>query len=641
MMKPSAALKALAATTTPTSKRPSADRMPTTHPVLPRRLPGLDGLRAIAVAAVVLYHVAPGTLPGGGLGVDMFFVISGFLITGLLFTEHVDTGRIRFRSFWARRARRLLPALVVLVVVCCTVALFLGGDVLVGIGRQVLGAATFSSNWLGIASGTSYFAQSTPELFRNLWSLAVEEQYYLVWPFIVLLAIALRRTWIRAVLFAAIAVASATAMAVLYSPHVDSTRVYYGTDTHSFGLALGAALAILTSGMSGTPLEWPKWSRRLLPIPGAIAVVGLIALALVTPAESALTIRGGLATVAVLTGVAIWGSIIPGSLLGRALDAAPIRWIGVRSYGIYLWHWPVLVLITAAEPRWQDAPVTLWLTGILTVAITLAAATLSYRYLERPIRREGFRAWISSRFTAGTRRGLRIAATCVAAFLLASTLGATAVAVIREPLHGQAQSNIDAGRAALIRARFLPPPPRGAAGTRMDAIGDSVMMAASPELQQSFPGISIDAVVSRQMNRLPGIVEKLDAEHELRQTLVVGLGTNGYIAASTLEEVHNILGPSRQMILVNAQVPRTWQASVNGILSEFADEYDNVELADWHQAIAPHISILAPDHIHPGPTGGRIYASTITAALARLATQPPYPTLADFVGNRASANPAG
>ncbi len=234
------------------------------------RYRGLDGLRAIAVTTVILFHLTPGGLPGGYLGVDVFFVISGFLITSLLLREHGDTGRLHLPGFWCRRARRLLPALALVVLASCAAAVAIGGDVLVGIGRQVLGAATFSYNWLAIANNASYFDDTVPELFRNLWSLAVEEQFYLVWPLVVAALLLLRRrTWmlLPVLLLAAGSVATMTLL-----PATDPTRLYYGTDTHSFGLAIGAALAIAAQ------LPWHRLLQRVLPVAGAVAIAGLLAL---------------------------------------------------------------------------------------------------------------------------------------------------------------------------------------------------------------------------------------------------------------------------------------------------------------------------------------------------------------------------
>lgn len=210
----------------------------------PFRVTGLDGVRAVAVLLVILYHLSPGAVIGGYIGVDLFFVVSGFLITTLLLREREATGRISLSGFWRRRARRLLPALGVLVLVCCTAAYAIGGDVLLGLGGQVLGALTFSSNWLFLAAQSDYFSSTAPELFRNLWSLAVEEQFYLLWPLLLVLVLLRIPRWLRITLIALIAVGSAVAMTLLWVPE-SATRVYYGTDTHAFGLAIGAVLAVV------------------------------------------------------------------------------------------------------------------------------------------------------------------------------------------------------------------------------------------------------------------------------------------------------------------------------------------------------------------------------------------------------------
>uniref|UniRef100_UPI00197C3ED3 acyltransferase family protein n=1 Tax=Microbacterium sp. CPCC 204701 TaxID=2493084 RepID=UPI00197C3ED3 len=220
----------------------------------PARLHGLDGLRAIAVTLVVVYHLfPPALLPGGFIGVDVFFVISGFLITSLLLREHDATGRIRLGRFWVRRARRLLPALVAVVAVCSTLAWVVGGDVLVRLGAQIAGVATFSYNWLSIAGGGGYFAAATPELFRNFWSLAVEEQFYVLWPLVLPLVLFLPRAWLRIAVAMVFAAASAIWMGAVISRGDDLTRAYFGTDTHAFGLLLGVALAFLLAPLFTRP----------------------------------------------------------------------------------------------------------------------------------------------------------------------------------------------------------------------------------------------------------------------------------------------------------------------------------------------------------------------------------------------------
>ena len=606
---------------------PTPPRMP--HNIDPRssRLSGLDGLRAIAVLAVILYHLGSGVLPGGYIGVDVFFVISGFLITGLLVREKDSSGRIRIGDFWMRRARRLLPALGLVVVVSATAALVLGGNPLVHLGRQVIGAATFSSNWLSIAASQSYFDETSPGLLRNLWSLAVEEQFYLVWPLVILLVLAVRSRRARVLIVLSIAIGSAMAMAVLV-PSGDPTRVYYGSDTHSFGLAVGAALALLHR-------DWPASSgplaRRVLPTLSAVSVAAIIALAAVLPADAPFTYRGGLVLVALLSALAIAGAVI--SRVGTVLDCRPLRWIGARSYGLYLWHWPAWVLVTAALPALVRDE-TKWIPGAIAFAITVILATASFRLIEEPIHRAGLRAIVIGWLGTPPRTVRRRATIATVILLVVALTGATGIAIASDPGGSDAQAVIERGRKSIPQR----PQPRPTAaiplplpgGDQIDAIGDSVMLASAPELQAGFPGIQIDAVVSRQLSSAPAIVQGMRDSGTLRPVLLIGLGTNGPIDRQSLDQIRSIVGPRHEIVFVNVQAPRGWTDGVNDALTRFAQQYRSVELANWRDAISSRLDLLARDQIHPGAAGGLIYVRTVTDALQRLAELPPSRNRNDF-----------
>ena len=598
------------------------------------RLAGLDGLRALAVIAVVLYHFFPAMLPGGFIGVDVFFVISGFLITGLLVSEHTRTGRISLRRFWQRRARRLVPPLLPVILISCTIAFLIGGDVLVGLGAQLLGATTFGYNWVSIAGDASYFSVNEPEVLRNLWSLAVEEQFYLVWPVLLLAVLLIRRPRVRLALVTSLFVASALWMGVLYQPGTDPTRVYYGSDTHSFGLFAGAALALLLRRPSGHRNELP----RLRPWLGGAAVLAIVAFAFWLPEDGAATYRGGLVAASLATAVAIWAGV-RGGRFGLLLDVAPLRYLGERSYGIYLWHWPVLVLLQllwpASSPSGSLLPI-----GLLATVITLALAGVSYRWLELPIRRVGVRGSIRSvgaLWTGPTRRRRLVAATAALSLLL---VGGTTAAVVAAPAQTSAQLRIERGQRAMDAAARAAAQAAAAKAARqateattatsladgpITAVGDSVMLASAPELQATFTGMTVDASVSRGMYSADDILLALKAAGQLHPVVVIGLGTNGPITADELTAILRILGPDRKLVLVNAYAERDWTAGVNAALAEFAAGNRRVELANWHDTIAGRLDLLAGDHVHPGPTGGQLYADEVQAALDRLAAVPPLP----------------
>lgn len=617
---------------------PAPEQVRTTTPF---RLTGLDGVRAIAVLLVIVFHLSPGAVVGGYIGVDLFFVVSGFLITSLLLREQAANGRIALGAFWRRRARRLLPALGVLLLVCCSAAYVIGGDVLVGLGQQVLGAVTFSSNWLFLAASSDYFDATTPELFRNLWSLAVEEQFYLLWPLLLAFVLLKLPRWVRIAGVSLLAAGSAVWMAVLWSPDT-ATRVYYGTDTHFFGLAIGAVLAFAATSWPERALEWPRPARTALGLSGPIALAGILVIGFLMNENAPQTFQGGLAVVSILSAVVIASLLVQGTPLARLLDWLPLRWIGERSYGLYLWHWPVFLLVSAVLPAWTRELWSSWALGGIALVLTVAAAALSYEFVEQPIRRNGFRAtWTAfAGWFTGARHAF-VAGVWVIVLVLCGGV-ATAGAIAADPGAGETELLVQAGQQALDEANAQPgptprptdepgsqpgpdedAPPQPVGGDQITAIGDSVMLAAAPTLYQKFPGIYVDAAVSRSIYVAPAMIRSLIKKDRLRQVLVLALGTNGPIDRGVLDQIRTLIGPGRLMVVVNVQAPRYWTAGVNSTLSAFALDYRDVELANWHDAVQPSLNVLAGDQIHFGEAGAVIFSATIRDALQRLAELPP------------------
>jgi peptidoglycan/LPS O-acetylase OafA/YrhL len=361
-------------------------------------LTGLDGLRAIAVLAVLAYHAGLGQAQGGFLGVEVFFVISGYLITALLLAEHRRAGRIDPVRFWLRRARRLLPALFCLLAATLAFAVVVVPEEVARLRPDAVAALAYVTNWHLIAGDQSYFETiGRPSLFMHLWSLAIEEQFYLLWPLVLsVLLLAGRRAGLALTVVGALG--SALWMAVLFQPGGDPSRLYYGTDTRLTGLLLGAALAfawvpVVSTGDSGAAIPRLWTSRRVGRLADVLGIAGLAGLAWLCVTADAYTpflYRGGLALVAVATVAVIAAAVHPRSRLGPLLDVGPMRWIGSRSYGIYLWHWPIFTVTRPGIDVDLDAVPLL----VLRFALTAIAAELSFRFVEAPIRSGAIeRAW--------------------------------------------------------------------------------------------------------------------------------------------------------------------------------------------------------------------------------------------------------
>jgi peptidoglycan/LPS O-acetylase OafA/YrhL len=355
------------------------------RPVLPY-IPSLDGLRGLAVAAVLLFH--GGFLPGGYLGVDLFFALSGFLITSLLLAEGRASGKIELLRFWEQRARRLLPALAALLfAVALYCAALAAPEELAEIRSEALASLLYISNWYAVFVERDYWALfRTPSPLQHTWSIGIEEQFYLVWPLAIagVLARFRERTpdvvLVGAVLLGA---ASAACMGILYDPH-NTGRVYYGTDTRIAPILFGAALAAWHTRYGGSRTRSARW---LAEIAGAAGLAGLAWASWRLEADSPSLYQGGFFWCGVAEIAVIAAAVVPSGLLARALGSLPLRGLGIVSYGVYLWHWPVYLVLDPARTGLADAP----LLG-LRLAATLVIATLSYWLLERPIRRGAFDA---------------------------------------------------------------------------------------------------------------------------------------------------------------------------------------------------------------------------------------------------------
>jgi peptidoglycan/LPS O-acetylase OafA/YrhL len=630
------------------------------------RAPGLDGVRALAVLAVMAFHEGiPGAL-GGYLGVDIFFVLSGYLITDLLVAQRARRGRLDLRGFWTRRARRLLPALAVLLVtVTAAVAVIEPGQL--GALRPALGAAaTYSSNWYQALHHVSYFATfGPPAPLQHLWSLAIEEQFYLIWPLILGLVLLLAETRrARASIAWAGAAASALLMAVIYTPGADPSLVYYGTDTHATALLVGSAIA-LTCPLARLVTAPPELARRL----DFLGMAGLAVLAWAVghfPGADPAVYPAGLIIAALAAAGLTLAAASPGTV-SSLLSLPPLRWLGIRSYGIYLWHWPVIALTVAVLGR-QPGNAWLW---IIEAAAAIGLAAASWKWIETPIMRDGFRATfrtcrrvLAESVTAARRspmRALPVVAT-VAAASVACTAGYGVLNPPRSDLSGVMQQVANgerisaATRSGQIHGKAAGPArpassqaPAPAAtpgpgrprtrkihGRQVTAIGDSVMLAAAQEVHSVLPGVYIDAQVSRQMAAGLAEVSSLATEGLLRRVVIVGLGTNGTVTSGQIRDLLAEIGPSRKLVLVNTYEARPWEHADNSVIGAAARRYPNVVLANWHATIAHRASLLWEDGVHPRPSGARLYARVVAAAVQATASAP-----SAGHGRAAAGSPAG
>jgi peptidoglycan/LPS O-acetylase OafA/YrhL len=602
-------------------------------------LPALDALRAVAVLGVLAYHLDLAWAPGGFLGVDVFFVLSGFLITGLLLESLARTGSIDYRRFIIRRARRLLPALFLVLAASTLLVVLFAPDAAGHQQRDLPASLLYITNWTSIATGQSYFdATGRPPPLEHLWSLSLEEQFYLLWPWVLLLAWR-RGGTMRVRKWALIGAIASTVLMLGYSlamdiPTEDASRVYFGTDTHAMGLLLGAALATAWVPARARATIAPG-ARTIVDVVGVAALLGVLAAFWQVTDSTEFLYHGGFLVLSALVALLIVAVTHPASRFGPLLSKQPMAWLGTRSYGIYLWHWPIFVVTRPGI----DTPIDGLANTVLRLALTFAAAEASYRWLEQPVRRLGWRgAWEAllarlrglSRLPMDPQRRPVLVLGVVAVVLAAAvvrlyTLPAQADyvadlpkdALTAEPAPAPAPSPAPTASAAPEPA--LPARP----ATGVLAVGESVMLGAQQGLRSTFPGVEIDAQVALQPQEVAARAQQLAAGPAMRRDVVLHVGSNGYLSAAVLRQTLQSLSAADRVALVTVSVPRRWQDANNAVIKEVAAQFPNVAVADWRAAVQKDRDLVVKDGIHPTGQGVTTYAELIEQALASVPVAEP------------------
>jgi peptidoglycan/LPS O-acetylase OafA/YrhL len=604
-------------------------------------LAGLDGLRALAVAGVITYHVHSGWLPGGYIGVDVFFGISGFLITHLLLGEQMRAGRIALGGFWRRRAVRLLPELLLVLVAGGVTARLTAGDG-TGLGDGLRGDAAsslgFVNNWWQIHEGDDYFHHlGTPPLLQHLWSLGVEEQFYLVWPLLLAVVLPLargrRQPWLRTALGLAAAggaVASLWRMRTVGHGTAGVARAYFGTDTHSGALLAGCAAALLLPALDRVAGRLPR--RGLTAVRSGLGVLAVFAF--VGPGDKVMY-GWGFAAVAVATTAVCAGCAVGAPV--RFLDARPLRALGRHSYGLYLWHWPVVVALNTLWPA-PDAAV-----RVVELVAPLPLAVAGRQLVQRPV---ALRMRAAARVPRPTSGVPLAAAGAVAAALALVLSPVSAPSALQSQLQAAARYEAGLGDDGSPRSPAPVPaspsatgaapgsgaasapagsdpsagtasaPPGTVDGSDVTLIGDSVSLGSDQDLHRLLPGVDVHAQVGRMMEDAPDICRQLLAEGRLRGTVVLALGTNGEFGPDVLDDIRSVIG-GRRMVLMTVRGPFSWQDSVNSVVRTYQHDHPEVLVDDWYDAVAPHLDLLWIDHVHPrGGAGTTLFASSLEQTLA-------------------------
>jgi len=576
-----------------------------------RHISSIDGLRAIAVTAVVLYHLGISWIPGGFLGVDLFFVISGYVITRLILDSINQSSALDLRAFYAARIRRIFPGFIFMVI--CTI-IFIGVWAPEAIKRFLSDlpyALTGTINWLLVARNQDYFETiGRPPLLQHTWSLAVELQFYLIWPIILLTVLKYfgKKNIARIALI--IAMISGTTL-FFVSLQLDQanakqiSHIYFGTDTHSLGLFLGAALAVswIPQNLSAN-IE--KRAQDVIDAIGVVGLLGLISVFLFIDQSNASLYRIAFPLAGIFGCLVIISLVHPASRFAPLISTAPFRWIGQRSYGIYIWHW---VIFQVTRPS-VDLSGQTWALYLARVLLVLALADISLRWVEIPFRQGVVQNWFRGMKYRSAKVRLRQQLSVI--FSIVITLAITTSISV------QAITKSDQIANELLAPSDEPIKPIEdlASTTGLWVTGDSVILGIRSKLEAKQHISLVNARVGRQAPELLAVM-RVDQTSVPESPVVFNLGNNNALSESTVVEIFEILKNQPQIIVVNTAVPRSWKDANNAIISSVAARYPNVIVIDWNKISTGRPELFAPDGVHLSPAGSDVYVDLVVSVLTK------------------------
>ena len=575
-----------------------------------RHISSIDGLRAIAVTAVVLYHLGISWIPGGFLGVDLFFVISGYVITRLILDSINQSSALDLRAFYAARLRRIYPGFLFMVV--CTI-IFIGVWAPEAIKRFLSDlpfALTGTINWLLVARHQDYFETvGRPPLLQHTWSLAVELQFYLIWPLILLGVLKYFGKKNIARIALVIAMVSGTTL-FFVSLQLDQSNaqqishIYFGTDTHSLGLFLGSALAVswIPQNLSA---DIEKRAQDVIDGIGVFGLLGLISTFLFIDESNASLYRIAFPLAGIFGCLVIISLVHPASRFAPIISTAPFRWVGQRSYGIYIWHW---VIFQVTRPS-VDLSGQTWALYRARVLLVLALADISLRWVEIPFRQGLVQNWFRGMKYRSAKVKLRQQISVLTSIIM--------VLAVTTSISFQAINKTDEIRNQLVQDSDDAQSQQDLGSTTgLWVTGDSVILGIRSKLEAKEHISLINARVGRQAPELLAVM-RVDQTSVPSSPVVFNLGNNNALSEQTVVDIFEIVKNQPQIIVVNTAVPRAWKDANNAIISKVAANYPNTKVVDWDRISTGRPELFAPDGVHLSPTGSDVYVDLVLSVISK------------------------